>query len=51
MPHPRARSPAGSAESSSSSLAHRLAWFVGLWAAGVVTVGAVGYLIKLMIAI
>jgi hypothetical protein len=25
----------------------RLLWFVGLWAAGVLTVGAVGYAIKL----
>jgi hypothetical protein len=28
-------------------LASRLAWFVGLWLAGVLTVTAVGYAIKL----
>lgn len=27
----------------------RLAWFVGLWCAGVLTVGLVGYAIKLML--
>jgi hypothetical protein len=27
-------------------MARRLAWFVGLWAAGVATVGAVAYLIR-----
>ena len=28
-------------------LASRLSWFVGLWLAGVLTVAAVGYAIKL----
>ena len=28
----------------------RLLWFVGLWAAGVLTIGAVGYLIKLVLS-
>jgi hypothetical protein len=28
-------------------LVKRLVWFVGLWAAGVLTVAAVGYAIKL----
>jgi hypothetical protein len=28
----------------------RLAWFVGLWAAGVATVGAVAYLLRWWIA-
>lgn len=28
-------------------MARRLAWFVGLWAAGVGTVAAVGWLIRL----
>jgi len=28
----------------------RLLWFVALWAAGVLAVGAVGYLIKLVLA-
>jgi len=32
-----------------SPLWKRLAWFVGLWIAGVVVVSAVGYLIKLAI--
>jgi preprotein translocase subunit Sss1 len=27
-------------------MARRLLWFVGLWAAGVATVGSVGYLIR-----
>jgi hypothetical protein len=27
-------------------MVRRLAWFVGLWAAGVLTVGAVAYLIR-----
>jgi hypothetical protein len=27
-------------------MARRLAWFVGLWAAGVATVGAVAYAIR-----
>jgi hypothetical protein len=27
-------------------LSRRLAWFVGLWAAGVAVVGAVGFLIR-----
>ena len=27
-------------------MARRLLWFVGLWAAGVATVGAVAYLIR-----
>jgi hypothetical protein len=27
----------------------RLLWFVGLWCAGVLTVGLVGYAIKLML--
>jgi hypothetical protein len=27
-------------------MARRLAWFVGLWAAGVATVGSVAYLIR-----
>jgi hypothetical protein len=30
-------------------LAKRLLWFVGLWAAGVMTVGAVAWLLKLWI--
>ena len=30
-------------ESAPGPLQRRLAWFVGLWAAGVVTVGAVAY--------
>lgn len=30
--------------------ASRLLWFVGLWAAGVLAVGVVGYAIKLMLA-
>lgn len=30
--------------------AHRLAWFVGLWVAGVLTVAAIGYVIKLFLA-
>lgn len=29
--------------------ASRLIWFVGLWAAGVLAVGVVGYAIKLML--
>lgn len=29
--------------------AHRLVWFVALWAAGVLTVGAVSYAIRLAI--
>ena len=29
--------------------ASRLLWFVGLWLAGVLTVGIVGYAIKLML--
>lgn len=32
------------------SLPARLLWFVGLWAAGVLTVAAVGYIIKLVLA-
>lgn len=28
----------------------RLLWFVGLWCAGVLAVGVVGYAIKLMLA-
>ncbi|MCU0892651.1 MAG: DUF2474 domain-containing protein [Sandarakinorhabdus sp.] len=28
------------------TLRHRLAWFVGLWAAGVAVVGAVGLMIR-----
>ena len=32
---------------SASSLPRRLAWFVGLWAAGVAVILAVGLLIKL----
>lgn len=31
-------------------VASRLLWFVGLWAAGVLAVGVVGYAIKLMLA-
>jgi hypothetical protein len=30
-------------------LIRRLAWFAGLWAAGVLTVGAVAYLLRLWI--
>ncbi|HEY0447457.1 MAG TPA: DUF2474 family protein [Allosphingosinicella sp.] len=30
-------------------MARRLAWFVGLWAAGVATVGAVAFLLRLWI--
>lgn len=33
-----------------SSRLRRLAWFVGLWLAGVVTVGVVGLIIKLVLA-
>lgn len=28
----------------------RLLWFIALWAAGVLTVGAVGYAVKLVLA-
>jgi len=31
------------------ALARRLGWFVGLWIVGVLAVGAVGYVIKLML--
>jgi hypothetical protein len=31
------------------TLPRRLFWFVGLWAAGVLTVAIVGYAIKLML--
>jgi hypothetical protein len=31
-------------------VARRLAWFVGLWAAGVASVGAVAYVLRLWIA-
>jgi Protein of unknown function (DUF2474) len=31
-------------------MARRLAWFVGLWAAGVATVAAVAFLLRLWIA-
>jgi preprotein translocase subunit Sss1 len=31
-------------------LASRLMWFVGLWFAGVLAVGIVGYAIKLMLS-
>ena len=31
-------------------MARRLAWFVGLWAAGVLTVSSVAWLIRLWIA-
>jgi preprotein translocase subunit Sss1 len=31
----------------SASLPRRLAWFIALWAAGVLAVGLVGYAIKL----
>jgi preprotein translocase subunit Sss1 len=31
------------------AMAVRLGWFVGLWAAGVLAVGIVGYAIKLML--
>ena len=30
-------------------MASRLLWFVGLWVAGVLSVGVVGYAIKLML--
>lgn len=30
-------------------VASRLMWFVGLWAAGVLVVGVIGYCIKLML--
>lgn len=33
----------------SAGLPSRLTWFVGLWLAGVLTVAAVGYIIKLML--
>lgn len=29
---------------------HRLLWFIALWAAGVLAVGAVGVVIKLMLS-
>jgi len=32
-----------------ASAAGRLLWFVGLWCAGVLAVGVVGYAIKLML--
>lgn len=32
---------------SGQRLRDRLLWFVGLWAAGVITVSAVGYVIRL----
>jgi hypothetical protein len=32
-----------------TTLPRRLLWFVGLWAAGVLTVTVVGYSIKLML--
>jgi hypothetical protein len=28
----------------------RLAWFVGLWTAGVLTIGAAAYLLRLLLA-
>jgi preprotein translocase subunit Sss1 len=31
-------------------VARRLLWFVALWAAGVLTVGAAGYAIRLVLA-
>ncbi|HEX8667742.1 MAG TPA: DUF2474 family protein [Allosphingosinicella sp.] len=31
-------------------MARRLAWFIGLWAAGVASVGAVAYVLRLWIA-
>lgn len=31
-------------------MARRLAWFVGLWAAGVATVGAVAWVLRLWIS-
>jgi hypothetical protein len=31
-------------------VARRLAWFIGLWAAGVASVGAVAYVLRLWIA-
>lgn len=34
---------------SAGSLPVRLLWFVGLWAAGVLTVATIGYGIKLML--
>ena len=33
----------------SSSLARRLLWFVGLWLAGVVTVGGLAWILKLVL--
>ncbi len=33
----------------SAGLPRRLLWFIGLWAAGVLSVVAVGYAIKLML--
>ena len=32
------------------STRHRLLWFVGLWVAGVATLGVAGYVIKLLLA-
>ena len=36
----------GAAAAAEPALGRRLAWFVGLWAAGVASVGAVGLLIR-----
>lgn len=32
-------------------LASRLAWFVGLWLAGVLTIAAIGYAIRLALGV
>jgi hypothetical protein len=46
---PSSAGPAGRAETP-APLARRLAWFAGLWAAGVAAVGAVSLLIRWWIA-
>lgn len=37
-------------EAATPSIAKRLAWFVGLWTAGVLAVGSVAYLIRWWLA-
>ncbi len=39
----------GPADQASPSLARRLAWFIGLWVASVLSIGTVAYLIRLWI--
>jgi hypothetical protein len=36
-------------EADGSRLSRRLAWFIGLWAGGVLTVGATAYLLRVVI--